>query len=654
MTIDLIRDVANPTTPDRLIRDLTDAEFAARYTADPFTASVLSNRLRATADHVATGLLHRAFSPIIALAMDYASAIIGPPEQNYRMVAVTNGLTVFLGTLQDGVRTAVEEFGVENLGPGDLLICNDPTRVGTHVNDMCFIRPVFHEGRIVSFVLLRAHVIDIGGITPGGFDTNKHNTYETGLVVSPRLLFRGEEPVRETFSLIFDNSRFGQIQLPDYKTIQSCCRFGESMITEAVDRYGIDAYLGSLVYACDATAERMRLAVAELPDGDYVGTASIDADAVDADEEYLIRLTVLKRGDRVEVDFSGSSRQARSAINAGPLDAKTAVGVGLKLLLDPNGHFTSGSFRNIDIVIPPGTIASAMPPDGAIFFYWEVANTVMTAIIDALGETLGARGIGGDCGTNNVHNAFGVTEDGTPWACSAMAGGETGPTGADALHDGEGHACPYLINILSPATESLEAQFPVMVMRKEYAVDTAGVGQQRGGAAILKDVTWTGAASHQVAPFRFRRPSGIGAAGAGDGAQGGLWLFDRDGADVRFLPDDEGTYAASTPVAGIVDPVTKLPDPGGTYAYYASERTWQTRPGATFRYLTNAGGGFGAPVDRDPDVVKRDVRDGYVTVEAAAAKYGVVVLGDPHTDPEGLVVDAAATAELRAGLREKE
>lgn len=285
-------------TTTKLLHELTGAEFHERYHTDPFTASVLANRLRATAGHVATGLLHRAFSPIIALAMDYACAVIGPPEQNYRMVSVTNGLTVFLGTLQDGVRVAVEEYGLERLVPGDLLICNDPTRVGTHTNDMCFIRPVFHGGRVVSFMVLRAHVIDIGGITPGGFDTNKKNIYETGLIISPRLLFHAEEPVRETFSMIFDNSRFGEIQLPDYKTIHSCCRLGETMIVESIERYGLDAYLGSLDYSCDATAERMRAAVAALPDGDYHGSATIDADAVDANEEYVVRLAVIKRGDR--------------------------------------------------------------------------------------------------------------------------------------------------------------------------------------------------------------------------------------------------------------------------------------------------------------------------------------------------------------------
>ncbi|MBS1885955.1 MAG: hydantoinase B/oxoprolinase family protein, partial [Actinobacteria bacterium] len=95
--------------PATLLRDLGDAEFEALYDTDRFTATVLSNRLRYSVQHVATGLLHRAFSPIIALAYDFAVAVCGPPEQGYQMAAVTNALTVFLGTMADGVRVAVEE-----------------------------------------------------------------------------------------------------------------------------------------------------------------------------------------------------------------------------------------------------------------------------------------------------------------------------------------------------------------------------------------------------------------------------------------------------------------------------------------------------------------------------------------------------------------
>jgi N-methylhydantoinase B len=640
-----------------LLRDLTEAQFAERYGTDPFTAGVFANRLRAAAEHVATGLLHRAFSPIIALAMDYVCAVCGPPEQDYRMVTATNGLTVFLGTMQDGVRAAVEEYGPERLVPGDLLICNDPARMGLHVNDVAFIRPVFHDGQIASFVVLRAHMIDIGGITPGGFSTTKRNTYESGLVLSPRLMYNADEPVRETFSLIFDNVRFGEMQLADFKTIHGCVKLGESLILESIGRYGIKAFRGAVDYACDTSAERMRLAIAELPDGDYVGETSLDADAVDADEEYAVRLLVRKRGDKLEVDFSGSSRQARTSINAGPLDAKTAVGVGLKLLLDPRGNFTSGNYRNIDIVLPPGTIASALPPDGPIFYYGEVSNAVMTALIRALRGALGDRAVGGDCGSNNTHNAYGIYEDGTPWACGSLAGAETGPIGADLNSDGEGHLSVYLINIISPATEGLEAQFPLMVMRKEYVADTAGAGTHRGGAAIVKDVLWTRPAEHEVGPLRFRHASGIGVSGGQDGNQGGVWIFNQAGADVdenSFISDDAEAFIKATSVAGVVDPETNLLDAAGDFAYFGREKPWRTGSGATWRYLTNAGGGWGDPSQRDPEAVLRDVRDEYLTIEAAAIRYGVVVVGDPANDPEGLRIDSVATDSLRLQINHQE
>src|SRR5437016_2119446 len=189
----------------------------------------------------------------------------------------------------------------------------------------------------------------------------------------------------------------------------------------------------------------MRTALEGLPDGDYEGSTSLDADGIDAEEEYFVHLSLRKRGSKLEADFSGSSRQARTSINGGALDAKTAIGVGLKMLLDPHSEFTSGSFRDIDIVIPPGTVASALPPDGPIMLYWEVGSVIMNALQRALAEALGERALGGDTGSNNVHNAWGVAADGTPWACSSLAGGETGPWGATSGGDADAHTSPYLV-----------------------------------------------------------------------------------------------------------------------------------------------------------------------------------------------------------------
>ncbi len=131
--------------PDR-IRDLPDEAFAERYGRDRFTAAVIVNRMRYLVEHMSTGL-REAFSPIIRDWYDFACTISGQPEQGYPMAVVSNGIATFLGSMADAVANTVEEYGAGRLALGDVLICNDPSRSGTHVNDILFIRPVFTDGR---------------------------------------------------------------------------------------------------------------------------------------------------------------------------------------------------------------------------------------------------------------------------------------------------------------------------------------------------------------------------------------------------------------------------------------------------------------------------------------------------------------------------
>lgn len=170
------------------LRDLAEAEFAARYGGDRFTMSVLANRMRFIVEHMCGNLLNNAFSQILRDWYDFAATIAGAPDADYPMAAVSNSLAVFFGTMADGLRNAVEEYGPAQLQPGDVLICNDPYRTGTHVNDVLLTRPVFYQGKLVAFVSLRAHQLDMGGPVPAGFSATKRNVYETGLVISPQLL----------------------------------------------------------------------------------------------------------------------------------------------------------------------------------------------------------------------------------------------------------------------------------------------------------------------------------------------------------------------------------------------------------------------------------------------------------------------------------
>lgn len=640
-----------PAQPRRL-RDCTEAQFEEIYDCDRFTAMVLSNRLRYALTHMSTGLMYSAFSPIIRDWYDFAITISGPADMGYPMPAVSAALLVFLGTMEDAVRNTVEEYGVENLKPGDVLVCNDPYRVGTHVNDTCFIRPVFYDGKPIAFVNVRAHQLDMGGVTPGGFSGTKANVYENGLVLGPMLLFENDKPVRSTFSLVFDNTRFAALLQPDFMTMAEQLKLGEKLLLESIERYGVAAYRGTVRYCCDASAEAMSDALERLPDGIYHAEEPIDADGAGDDEPIMVRAAIHKHGNRVEVDLSGSSRQARTCINAGPLDAKTAVGAAFKLLIDRQTPFSSGAYRPIDIVVPPGTVLSALPPSGAIMLYWEVTQALLTAMLRVLGEVLGEAAFGGDFGTVCVHNAHGLRADGTPWQNIAVVGGEHGPWGGDQHHDGESYTVPYMVNGLDPSTEAMEQDAPVLLMRKEYVIDTAGPGFNRGGAAVLKDAFWETSGEHYSIPIRLKQGTGNGVQRGGTGRAGACWFFDPDDAAVaspgRLIPVNDTVYANTTPIAGVLNPSTKAIDPNGTYFYFAREPVWHTRAGAVSRYITNGGGGWGDPKTRDPQRVLHDVRDSYVSIAGAREMYGVVVCGDPEFDPEGLTIDHAATLALRS------
>lgn len=642
-----------PSTPIKL---LSDAEFEELYACDRFTATVLGSRLRYVVQHMCTGLLNNAFSVILRDWYDFAAVISGPPEHSYSMPAMSNSLVLFAGCMTDAVRTAVEEYGPEKLKEGDILMVNDPYRIGTHVNDICFIRPVFRDGKIAAFVSLQAHMLDMGGVVPGGFAGTKKDVYENGLVISPQLIYDADEPVKSAWSLIFDNARFGGLLLPDIKTICENLRLGERQMHETIDRYSLDSVHGAMRYSCDVSAETMRTAIGEgLPDGVYEAEGVVDADGVADDEEYLIKVQITKKGHRIEVDLSGSSRQARTSINAGWLDTKTAVGIAFKFLFDPVSPFTSAAYRDIDIVLPGASITNAYPPDGAIFLYWEASLTLLNAILRALDEPLGDRAIGGDFGSLSIHNGHGTLEDGTPWLTVAQCGGEHGPWGATKAGDADSYQVFYLANNLDPATESIEADIPAVVLRKEYGPDMGGAGYNRGGASVLKDTMFIREASHYGMPLQTKFPSGTGVNGGGNGPGGASWVIEPEVFDVTKqlrLPDSgPDSVRDAIAVAGVLNPETKWPDPNGEYFYFARFPKWETKPHTIFRYLTNGGGGFGDPLEREPDRVKVDVRDGYVTIEGAARDYGVIVTGDPESDPEGLVVDLEATEKLRAEMR---
>jgi len=634
-----------------LLRDLDDAAFADRYACDRYTATVLGNRFDYLVEHMSARLLTGAFSPVLRDFYDLACTISGPAELGYPVPAASNGIVLMAGTTIDAVPNMVNEWGAERLRPGDVLIANDPYRTGNHNNDLVFTRPVFLDGAIVAFVTLNAHQLDMGGTVPGGFSATKQNVYENGLVLSPRLLVSEGRNVPETWNVIFDNVRMAEVLMPDMKTVCSSLELGERLVLESIERYGLAAFHGAMRYACDVSAERMALGLSELPDGDWEAEQSVDADGVDDSESYPVHVTIRKRGDRIEADFSGSGRQARSSINATVWEVKTALGVALKYNIDPHGRFNSGLFRNIDIVIPEGTIVSALPPDGAVFLYFEQSQVILATVLLALEKAIGANAIAGDRAGTGLHTAFGMNADGTPWVSAMQCGGEIGPYGANRFGDADTQCMSYLANGIAPSVEAVEKSTPVVMLRHEPVPDTAGPGLHRGGNAMMRDTIFLTDAAHSLVELRQKQRTGFGVYGGGSGRNGGVWIFppDESGNAPRPSTDPE-SFRQAQPWAGVIDPETHLPSPDGEYLYpyaHANRSVAQS----VLRYITNAAGGWGDPLERDPEKVRVDVRDEYVTIAGAAELYGVVVTGDPVEDPEGVRVDEEATAALRSRMR---
>ncbi|MEQ8496752.1 MAG: hydantoinase B/oxoprolinase family protein, partial [Gammaproteobacteria bacterium] len=373
-----------------------------------------------------------------------------------------------------------------------------------------------------------------------------------------------------------------------------------------------------------------------------------DSDVRDAARDYRLQVTVRKQGRHLEVDLGGCSAQSPTALNATALDAQTAVALALKLVLDPHTPFTSGLYRDIDVVIPTGSIASAVP-DAAVMFYFEVQSALVNAMLRALAAPLGSRAIGGAYGSTNLHTGAGTTADGTPWFSAAELEAQYGAWGATDSGDGNNHCGLAMLNMIMPAVEDIEPRVPARILDREYVADTAGPGRHRGGAGLAKQSVFLAPGDHYLVPLHFRTASGSGVAGGGDGRTGGAWWLHVDTGSARVegaLPPVDD-FTAAEPVAGHLDGDTLAPDAAGEFAFFGRLPVWQREAGAVLRWRTNGGGGWGEAYTRDPQAVLRDVRDGYVSIAGAARDYGVCVVGDPDEDPEGIAVDETATARLR-------
>ena len=573
-------------------------------TVDPITAEIVRSALVAITDEMKTNLMRTAYNMIIYEALDFT---VGLFDADGDTVSIGLGLPMFIRGLSDAIKAKLAHYGKENIRPGDILLTNDSYIMGSHLNHMIFTLPIFWQGELVGFSASMAHWQDVGGTLRG----TTTDIYEEGLQLPIVKIYREGVLNDELVEIIKTNVRFPDLAMGDFRAQIAAVKTGERRFGQLLARYGRDAVLGSIAQIYRHSGEVARQAVRAIPDGVYEAESFMDDDGVRLGQHIPIRVRVTVAGEEMTIDLTEVSRQVTGYYNSGATAGRSAAQVAFKCLTSPLLlPINDGSFAPLNIVLPPGRVVSATKP-AAVRWWMTIPMTVVDTIIRALAPALPDKVAAAhhtdllsvmNYGTDPRSGRFVVGMGSLPGGGWGAKHDSDGMSGVVCINDGDTHNAPV---------EAVENKFPYVV--EEYALrqDSGGAGRFRGGLGVRKTVRLQGELASNSTIERTQCPP-WGLFGGGEALANKFSVRRADGREEDF-PNGK--------VSGL-----KL---GAGEAYVVQ---------------SGGGGGYGSPLERPPERVQADVREGYVSLQAARDQYGVVL------DPTTLAIDRAATERLRGEL----
>ncbi|MGH9089309.1 MAG: hydantoinase B/oxoprolinase family protein [Acidimicrobiales bacterium] len=570
----------------------------------PVTVEVVRNSLPAAADEMADGLARSSYNMMIYEVRDFSCAILDC--EGRLLCQNVGGVSHFVADLGVVITDAVERIGLDGFRPGDGYIMNHQRVCGQHLNNIVAYTPIFTAGQLFGFAVVRAHWVDVGGMSTGfgAAGAGVTDPWVEGLQIDQLRIQRDGAFDAALLKLVMDNVRYPDSAFGDLRAQLAACRAGAQRIEALVERYGIEAVNQSIARLFADSEERCRRIVAAIPNGEYIASSFLDHDMVDKDDPLDIVARVVVAGSDMTIDLTGCARQRRSSINS---RTRAAAYVAYKAITAPLEPVNEGSFAALDVVVDEGNFMMAQFP--APMAKWSIAiptvvDTILAAVAPAMPDRVPAAhhsSLGGGIaffGTDpHTHRRF-VTQtvEGGGWGGRPDRDGQSA---AVSVCQGDVRNAPI---------ESLELKYPLLVDRRELRTDSGGAGRHRGGLGITTEIR---------------------------NLVDGTWSF--------TLPPREkcppwGLFGGRSAVAGGIE----LRDgPDGDHRSIGSGRQ-NVRAGASARIMSGGGGGWGDPLDRPLDEVDADLLDGFVTTDAGERCYGVVV------DRSTGLVDRERTAAARA------
>ena len=553
---------------------------------DPVTLAVIQNGLQQVCNEMDLAFVRAAFSPVISEGLDRSDGIYHRDTGD--LIAQGElGLPVFVGTMQFSTQAVIERTRHEDLRVGDIFIVNDPYLGGTHLMDVKFVKPFFYRGKLFAWLANTGHWPDLGGMVPGGFSAHATEVEQEGLRLPPVKLYKQGVIDEEILSIILSNIRIADQRIGDIKAQAAALSVGDRRLTALLDRYGADTVDAAIAELRTRAAQQMRAKIRTIPDGVYDGESIVDSDGVD-DRPLHIRLSLRKEGDELFFDLSRSSAPCRGPMNSVIATTKSSIYLAVKHVF-PEVPINAGMFEPLRIVDPEGTFLYARYPRPVSGCAAEVSQRIAEAVFVALVKAVPERVTAIPAGTSgNFVQGGWDPERGRNYVMYHITGGGYG---GNVDHDGLSYGCSTIGISKSPPIEVLEQQFPVLFDEYALAEGSGGAGRHRGGFGLRYSLTLTGGEAKASFVMDHARFGPQGVLGGEDGRPGRVRVAFQGGGEhvPPHLSKDQGI-----PVAA----------------------------GDTIAITTPGGGGYGDPHERDPARVQEDLREGYVTPEAAARDYG--------------------------------
>lgn len=552
---------------------------------DIFTIEIIKNALVAIGEEMFLALKRSSKSPIIYESLDYG---IGVTDAKGLLISQGNGIPGFIGTLDAGVQNIIAKFDRDNIYPDDVFILNDPyAGGGTHLSDVCMIRPVFFEEELVAWTANKAHWTEIGGKDPGSYSADATEIYQEGLQFPGIKVFEKGIANQALLDLIEVNVRLPEMTLGDLQACAASLKVGEQRFLSVMKKYSKDVTLTAI----DKLLEHGDLMVLEkfktLPKGVFEAEDIIDEDGM-GNGPFKVKVKITITDQAFVLDYTGSSDQAPGPINCTMgvlISAAREVFMGI---VQPDAPATDGCFRRLQVICPEGTLLTAKRP-APVSAYFEsmvcAADVVRKALAPVLPGVVTAGQFGSVC-TMNLSGQ--IPETGEHYLLvEPLVGG----WGAAVGKDGEsGQFCVGNGETSNIPVEITEARYGVMVEQYAFSNNTAGAGEFRGGNGVVLD-----------------------------------YRILSDDADISsfFGRGITNPWGINEGEEGSCNYVQVFDDQGNEKARFSRTSRYPLKKGDLIRLVTGNGGGWGNPNKRPKAKVLADIKNGFISERDAQSIYGI-------------------------------